>query len=90
MATGIFVDTAGWGNIIDPDQGHALATRLYRDARAQTSPIITKSYVSPDDPGRDFEVKRVGYAEAAIPEYWIIVFQSAKTPTFRYGDKALL
>jgi hypothetical protein len=47
MATGIFVDTAGWGNIIDPDQEfHALATRLYRDARAQTSPIITTSYVT--------------------------------------------
>jgi Uma2 family endonuclease len=28
--------------------------------------------VSPDDPGRDTEVKRVDYAEAGIPEYWIV------------------
>ncbi len=28
--------------------------------------------VSPDDPARDFRVKRLDYAEAAIPEYWIV------------------
>jgi Uma2 family endonuclease len=28
--------------------------------------------VSPDDPERDTKVKRADYAEAAIPEYWII------------------
>ena len=28
--------------------------------------------VSPDDPGRDYETKRREYAEAGIPEYWIV------------------
>lgn len=28
--------------------------------------------VSPDDPARDLVVKRADYAEAAIPEYWIV------------------
>ena len=28
--------------------------------------------VSPDDPPRDPVVKRADYAEAAIPEYWIV------------------
>src|SRR5262245_34892524 len=28
--------------------------------------------VSPDDPERDTKVKRADYAEAAIPEYWIV------------------
>ena len=28
--------------------------------------------VSPDDPARDLVVKRVDYAEASVPEYWIV------------------
>jgi Uma2 family endonuclease len=28
--------------------------------------------VSPDDPERDTRVKRLDYAEAGIPEYWIV------------------
>ena len=28
--------------------------------------------VSPDDPGRDLQVKRRDYAEARIPEYWVV------------------
>ena len=28
--------------------------------------------VSPDDPERDTKVKRIDYAEAGIPEYWIV------------------
>jgi Uma2 family endonuclease len=28
--------------------------------------------VSPDDPERDTKVKRLDYAEAGIPEYWIV------------------
>ena len=28
--------------------------------------------VSPDDPGRDLQAKRRDYAEARIPEYWVV------------------
>lgn len=28
--------------------------------------------VSPDDPNRDWITKRTDYAEAGIPEYWIV------------------
>ena len=33
---------------------------------------VVVEVVSPDDPGRDLVVKRADYAEAAIPEYWIV------------------
>ena len=28
--------------------------------------------VSPDDPDRDYDEKRADYAEAGVPEYWIV------------------
>lgn len=33
---------------------------------------LVAEIVSPDDPARDIEVKRIDYAEAGIPEYWIV------------------
>jgi Uma2 family endonuclease len=33
---------------------------------------LTLEVVSPDDPGRDIVTKRADYAEAGIPEYWIV------------------
>ena len=33
---------------------------------------LAAEVVSPDDPQRDLVVKRADYAEAAIPEYWIV------------------
>lgn len=46
MAKGMFIDTAGWGEILDPRQGyHILATGLYRDARARGVGLFTTSYV---------------------------------------------
>ncbi len=33
---------------------------------------LVMEIVSPDDPSRDLVVKRADYAEAAIPEYWIV------------------
>lgn len=42
----LFVDTSGWGNIIDVSQPfHSLATTLYRQARQQNHEIITTNYV---------------------------------------------
>lgn len=33
---------------------------------------LVMEIVSPDDPARDLVVKRADYAEAAVPEYWIV------------------
>ena len=33
---------------------------------------LVAEIVSPDDPARDFVVKRADYAEAAVSEYWIV------------------
>ena len=33
---------------------------------------LVMEIVSPDDPGRDIEVKRRDYAEAQVPEYWVV------------------
>ena len=33
---------------------------------------LVMEVVSPDDPKRDWEIKRLEYAEAGIPEYWIV------------------
>lgn len=43
---GLFVDTAGWGNLVDPSQPyHRAATALYRDARVSGRPLVTTTYV---------------------------------------------
>ena len=33
---------------------------------------LVAEIVSPDDPARDLVVKRADYAEASVPEYWIV------------------
>ena len=33
---------------------------------------LVAEVVSPDDPDRDYQEKRVDYAQAGIPEYWIV------------------
>ena len=42
----LFIDTAGWGHLVDPTQAyHALATSIYRSARQQRRRIITTNYI---------------------------------------------
>ncbi len=42
----LFVDTSGWGNLIDVSQPfHPLAAKLYRLARQQNQKIITTNYI---------------------------------------------
>lgn len=42
----LFVDTSGWGNLIDVSQPyHALATEWYRSAKQQPAGLITSNYV---------------------------------------------
>ena len=42
----LFVDTSGWGNLLDRSQPfHSLAATLYRVARQQNHGIITTNYI---------------------------------------------
>lgn len=42
----IFVDTAGWGHLVDPTQDfHRLTASLYRQARQQGSRFVTTNYI---------------------------------------------
>ena len=61
------------GKFREPD---LVLLRDSEDARSGerfwTGADLVIEVVSPDDPGRDFVQKRGDYAEAAIPEYWIV------------------
>ena len=42
----IFVDTSGWGNLVDKNQPyHQLMVQLYREAKQQKRRLITSNYV---------------------------------------------
>jgi Uma2 family endonuclease len=61
------------GKFREPD---LLLVRDAHDSRRQNrfwlGADLVVEVVSPDDPERDTHVKRVDYAEAGIPEYWIV------------------
>lgn len=43
---GLFVDTSGWGNLVDSTQPyHAMAATIYRATRQQGQKIITTNYI---------------------------------------------
>ena len=43
---GTFVDTSGWGHLVDPTQAfHGQAATLYRQARQQGSRLVTTNYI---------------------------------------------
>ncbi|HLF28628.1 MAG TPA: PIN domain-containing protein [Anaerolineae bacterium] len=42
----LFVDTSGWGHLVDPTQSyHMLAAQVYRAARRQQRKIVTTNYI---------------------------------------------
>ena len=61
------------GKFREPD---ILLVRDANDSRRQNDywrgADLVMEVVSPDDPDRDTRVKRLDYAEAQIPEYWIV------------------
>ena len=61
------------GKFREPD---LLLLRNRSDSRCQDrywlGADLVAEIVSPDDPGRDLIEKRADYAEAGIPEYWIV------------------
>jgi len=82
------------GRFREPD---ILLVRDARDPRRQNrywlGADLVVEIVSPDDPERDTVTKRVDYAEAGVPEYWIVnpveatitVLQLAETAYNEYG-----
>lgn len=44
--------------------------------------------VSPDDPGRDYVAKRADYAEARVPEYWIVDPQAETITVLKLSESA--
>ncbi len=61
------------GKFREPDLA-ALRSRSdpRNEARYWLGADVVVEVVSPDDPDRDFVAKRADYAEAGIPEYWIV------------------
>jgi Uma2 family endonuclease len=47
-------------------------TRLQQTEQYVVHPDLVMEVVSSDDPDRDYEKKRQEYAQAGIPEYWIV------------------
>ena len=42
----VFVDTSGWGNLVDAGQPlHTAAAAMYREARRERCKIVTTNYV---------------------------------------------
>lgn len=61
------------GKIREPDLLYlASATDPRRQAQLWTGADLVVEVISPDDPDRDLVQKRLEYAQAGIPEYWIV------------------
>lgn len=77
------------GKFREPD---LLALRDANDPRRQNAYWIGADLVieivSPDNPERDTVVKRGDYAEAGIPEYWIVQPEEETVTVLRFADGA--
>ena len=61
------------GKIREPDVVFMSAANAHRRSnRFWTGADLVMEVVSPDDPQRDTVIKRREYAQAGIPEYWIV------------------
>lgn len=77
------------GKYREPD---ILLLRDQRDPRRQNAfwlgADLVVEIVSPDDPKRDLETKRADYAEAGIPEYWIVEPDAGRITVLRLAEDA--
>jgi Uma2 family endonuclease len=55
-----------------------------------TSAELVVEVVSPDDPNRDYVTKRSDYAEAGVPEYWIVDAAKRQVLVLRLAEGAYL
>jgi Uma2 family endonuclease len=77
----------GTGKYREPDLLFmAAANRHRRHEQYWEGADLVLEVVSPDDPKRDLEVKRVEYAEAGIPEYWLVDPKSRLITVLRLDD----
>jgi Uma2 family endonuclease len=61
------------GRFREPDVMVMLSAHLSRiHSKHWDAPDLVVEVVSPDDPDRDYVTKKKEYAEAGIPEYWIV------------------
>ena len=60
------------GKIREPDIIYLSTARSRDTDRYPNGADLVMEVVSPDDPARDYERKVFDYAEAGIPEYWIV------------------
>ena len=75
------------GKFREPD---LLLVRDAQDARSAerfwTGADVVVEVISPDNPERDLVLKRDDYAEAGIPEYWIVDPRDETITVLRLGD----
>lgn len=70
----------------EPDILFLRATRRQIRGSYVTPPDLVMEVVSPDDPDRDYVDKRREYAQAGIPEYWIVDPARALVTVLRLAD----
>ncbi len=57
----------------EPDIIFITAAKLAHQAQTHWRDVdLVMEVVSPDNPNRDYKTKRTEYAQAGIPEYWIV------------------
>jgi Uma2 family endonuclease len=77
------------GKIREPDLLFVASTNDPRRQNAYwTGADLVIEVVSPDDPTRDLVTKRREYAQAGIPEYWIVDPQAETLTVLRLEDTA--
>ncbi|VAW32655.1 hypothetical protein MNBD_CHLOROFLEXI01-1933 [hydrothermal vent metagenome] len=77
-----------WENKIrEPDVFFVSHSNLERHTEQWFEQIdLAMEVISPDDPGRDLETKRREYAQANIPEYWVIDPRSSEIMVLALAD----
>jgi Uma2 family endonuclease len=79
------------GRFREPDLLLLLSTTdTRRGNQFWTGADLVMEVVSPDDPGRDLVQKRREYAEAGIPEYWIVDPSAAQVTVLRLEGTAYI
>lgn len=97
-----FVTAHGLGEVLTAPLPVQLWTQKYREPdiiffdsarRPQSTdkyaiyPDLVMEVVSPDDPDRDYVKKRAEYAQAGIPEYWIVDPLQQRITVLSLADK---